>query len=346
MSVTRIFRRRAAVVADPAKNEGTALIEHPLLRAETSGDRIDARREFVARYPIIRRALEHRRHLGVMVLAFDAQQTAVGQAWLKASLDKTRALIIGRHSMCSLALPQEYAEVSLRHLAVTVRAIDHDEVRIRVLDLNTPTGFFDEEGRVLQAVVSEGPMFLRVGRVVLMVLVTDEGSPIPEDAEDAYLCIPERIFIEERHGSVGDRRRRPSPPEDDLAPEATLLKSLPGPMAAAGDLIDSDEMEVGALLIRSGGNGVRRSVGPSALDRGILIGRYARCDVGATSDDDSRLSRVHFLLLRDGDEVFGIDTASTNGSCRDGRSILMERLEAGRAYDLAGEIEIVWHPSE
>ena len=172
MTVTRIFRRRAEVLGDHPPNEATAMLESPLLEADAPGARgiVDVRGEFIERYPVIRKSLEHHRHLGVLILAFDESKTAIGQAWLKASLDKTRTAIIGRHSMCGLPMPQGYQEISLRHLAVLIRAIDLDQVRIRVFDLNTPTGFRDEEGRVLQAVVSEGPTFLQLGRVLLMVL--------------------------------------------------------------------------------------------------------------------------------------------------------------------------------
>jgi hypothetical protein len=344
MSVTRIFRRRAEVLGNPAPNEATAMMENPLLKADTINQAppVDVRAQFIARWPVIKKSLEHHRHLGVLILAFDESATAIGQAWLKASLDKTRAAIIGRHSMCSLAMPQEYQEISLRHLAVLIRAIDHEQVRIRVFDLNTPTGFRDEEGRVLQAVVTEGPTFLRLGRVLLMVLVTDESSPIPERAEDAYACIPPRVFIEERRGTAGVKERRPST-AGRIAPGATLIRSKPGPLVAAGELVQSDEMAIGTLLVRAGGGAVRRPVGPSSLERGILIGRYARCDVGATFDEDSRLSRVHFLITKEGSDVIGIDTASTNGSFKDKKSILLERLNEGEIFDLAGEIDIAWH---
>jgi hypothetical protein len=344
VSVTRIFRRRAEVLSNPAPNEATAMMESPLLEAESLAldSPIDVRAQFVARYPIIKKSLEHHRQLGVLVLAFDQSTTAIGQAWLKASLDKTRAAIIGRHSMCSLAMPQDYQEISLRHLAMTIRAIDHEQVRIRIFDLNTPTGFRDEEGRVLQAVVTEGPTFLRLGRVLLMVLVTDESGPIPEDADDAYDCIPPRVFIEERPGTSGYKERRPST-AGRIAPGATMIRSQPGLLVAAGELLKSDEMQIGSLMVRSGGGAVRRPVGAGTLSRGILIGRYARCDVGATFDEDSRLSRVHFLITKEGDEIIGIDTASTNGSFRDKKSILLERLDEGQLFDLAGEIEIAWH---
>src|SRR5687768_15146745 len=103
MSVTRIFRRRAEVLGNPAPNEATAMMENPLLRADSAVNQpLDVRAQFIERYPIIKKSLEHHRHLGVLVLAFDQSSTAIGQAWLKASLDKTRAAIIGRHSMCSL----------------------------------------------------------------------------------------------------------------------------------------------------------------------------------------------------------------------------------------------------
>ncbi len=346
MSVTRIFRRRAEVLGNPAPNEATGMMENPLLRADSLpvSEKIDAEAQFVRRWPIIRKSFEHHRHLGVLILAFDESSTAIGQAWLKASLDRTRAAIIGRHSMCSLAVPQSYQEISLRHLAVLIRAIDHEQVRIRIFDLNTPTGFRDEEGRVLQAVVTEGPAFLRLGRVLLMVLVTDENGPIEGSAEDAYACIPPRVFIEERRGTAGVKDRRPSA-IGRIATGATMLRSRPGPLVAAGELLESDEMEVGTLVVRTGGGAVRRPVSASTLERGILIGRYARCDVGATFDDDSRLSRVHFLITKEGDEIIGVDTASTNGSFKQKKSILLERMGDGDVYDLAGELDIAWHAS-
>lgn len=345
MSVTRIFRRRAEVDGAPAPNEATSMMENPLLEAGRASiaEGFDAREEFIARYPIIRKALEHHRHLGALVLAFDERSTAIGQAWLKASLDRTRAAIVGRHSMTSLPVPQPYTEISLRHLVLLVRAIDHEQVRIRVIDLATRTGFRDEQGRVLQAIVTEGPAFLRVGRVTLMLLVTDESSPIPASAEDAYACIPERVFVEERRGTAGHNARRPPSSPGRIAPGATLMRSKPGPLAAAGELIQSDEQAIGTLVVRSGGGGVRRPVGGSVLDRGILIGRYARCDVGATFDEYSRLSRVHFLITRESEDVIGVDTASTNGTFKEGRSVLVERLEEGAVYDLSGELDLSWH---
>ena len=75
-----------------------------LVRSPWMAELGDAREQFLKRYRVIRKALKHHRQQGVLILAFDEQATAVGQAWLKASLDKTRAVVVGRHSMCGLAV--------------------------------------------------------------------------------------------------------------------------------------------------------------------------------------------------------------------------------------------------
>ena len=58
------------------------------------------------------------------------------------------------------------------------------------------------------------------------------------------------------------------------------------------------------MVVRTDTGVLRRPVGRSALERGVLVGRYSRCDVGVRAQEDSRLSRVHLLIVRDGDEVF------------------------------------------
>lgn len=343
MSVTRIFRRRAALL-EQGLNDGTAVMDGPLLKKGSKPKKIDARKLFVERYDVIRPALECHREQGVIVFAIDQEESAVGHVWMRASLDKTRAATVGRHTMCSMVLPPDYKEISLRHLVIMVRAISHTEVRVRVIDLHTSTAFADEEARVMQAVSTEGPMFLSVGRVKLIVMPTEGDLPIPESAEDAYACLPERVFMDERPGTAGHRERRADAMLPQVrGPGATLVRSKLGPLAAAGDLIKDDEKPRGTLTVRAGGGPVRRPVGETSLERGVLIGRYARCDVGATYDEDSRLSRVHLLILADGDDIIAIDTASTNGSLIAKRSFLLEKMTDGLVLDLAGELEVSWH---
>ena len=314
----------------------------------------DAKALFEAQYETIRQGLNAHQEQGVLIMAFDEQGNALAQGWLRASLDKTRAAIVGRHTACGVAVPGADRNISLRHLAVLVRAQSHSECRIRVIDLHTSRGFTDEDGQVLSAAMAEGPLFLGLDGLRLVFLMT--GEEAPETAEGAYAAIPSRVLIEERKGTIGVPRARlqpalsgpitgavgpfrrgtsagqspsgasagqsPSGTSAGQSPlgtsvgqspsgtsavedaEQTLVRSTDGPVAAVADLCGADELAEGTLVIRGPQRTVRRDVGPQALARGILVGRYERCAVGL---DAGRLSRVHFLIVRDGDDLVGID---------------------------------------
>lgn len=344
MSRTRVFHRRMGLHDDGPLNEGTIMSESPLLEETGADELLNAKELFIERYSVIKKALNCHRTQGVLVLAFDRKEAAIGQAWLRASLDRPRAVVLGRHSMCGLPLPSEYGAISLRHLALVVQARTHDECRIRVLDLHTRTGFRDESGRVLQALVTEGPMFLQVGPVTLIVLVTDENGLIPDNPEEAYQCIPERVFLDERLGTAGTPRPRgTSGRVHAYNPGMTLIRSRLGALASAAELKRDDEPAAGELVVRATGSSIRRPVGESALARGFLVGRYDRCDVGAVDDEDSRLSRVHLLVIREGDQIIALDTASTNGTFEGDRQVALTSLSEGTVLDLAGEIQLAWH---
>lgn len=341
MSITRVFRPRADVLDPSGANEGTMLQDSPMLDGGSIAARpYDAENLFSARWSILRRGLTTHRRLGVLVCAFDESPVAVGQAWIAATLDRTRALIVGRHSMCGLPLPRAHAHIALRHVALLVRAISYSEVQLRVLDLRTQSGFGDESGRVLQAITTEGSCFLSIGGVKLALLVTRDDGEVPERARDAYACIPPRVFMQERAGTAG----APRPRAGALRPVdgETWIRSQLGPAAASGELAAEDDRPVGALTARSDGGHVRRVVGASYLDRGILVGRYSRCDVGLAADS-SRLSRVHLLLVRDHGEVLAVDTASLNGTTCGEKALAARALEDGSTLELGGELHLSWN---
>ncbi len=336
--LSRVFRRGLRARQERL-NSRTLAGGDRLLVPPTGPRGFDAESLFYSQYETIRAGLNAHQEQGVLIFAFNAQGVALAQGWLRATLDKTRAAIVGRHTACGLAVPTADRNVSLRHLAVLVRACSHSEAQIRVLDLHTPRGFTDEEGEVLSAATAEGPLFLGLDGLRLAFLVTGEAAPA--DARAAYSAIPARVLIEERKGTFGVHPRRQ---HFDLAPvseiEQTLVRSTEGPVAAVADLCAPDEKAQGELVIRGSQRAVRRAVGGSALDRGILVGRYERCAVGL---DAGRLSRVHFLILRDGDRIIGIDTASTNGTWIGERDINLIRLEDGTSVSLARELDLTWH---
>ena len=334
--LSRVFRR-----GPDQKGEGVntrTLVHSDRLLTDDVDRGFDAKTLFFDRYETIRRALDAHRTQGVLILAFDRKGRALAQGWLKASLDKTRNAIIGRHTACGVALPSADRKVSLRHLAVLVRACSHSEATVRIVDLHTARGFTDESGQVLSAAVAEGPLFIGLDGVHLALLMT--GEPPPDDPEEAYAAIPPRVLIEERRGTVGvDGQRKVEFPTIAGA-EQTLVRSTEGPVAAVADLCRPDEAPVGTLVIRGAKNTIRRTVGADALARGILVGRYERCSVGM---DTGRLSRVHFLLTQDEQDVIGVDTASTNGSWIGEREVSLTKLADGDCVSLAEALQLTWH---
>lgn len=335
-------------VRDPSHQFGnarTAIAQRFFVRPEGPPlPPLDAKTLFVDCFPELQRRMRCHGRQGVLALAIDEQHQVLGHAWLKATTDKTRAAIIGRHSMCDLAIPDRFSDVSLRHLAVLTRAISHDEVRLRVIDLRTAIGFSDEAGRLLRAVSAEGSIFLRVGAVRLMLLVTNGDDKLPDSADDAYACIPERVFINEREGVLGleSPRKRGEGPWNTQS-SITFVRAHAGPLAVAAELCDAEEASCGSVVVRTDTGVLRRPVGLAALERGVLVGRYSRCDVGLRGHQESRLSRVHLLIVKDQDEIFAIDTASTNGTRFEDREILLKQLGDGDQLVLGGELDLTWH---
>ena len=357
---SRVFRRGPE--ADQAANNRT-LVGRDRLLSGAPHENFDAEALFVSQYETLRQGLNAHQQQGVLMVAFDRNGNALTQGWLRASLDKSRVAVVGRHTACGLAMPSADRNVSLRHLVVLVRASSHTESTIRIIDLHTTRGFTDETGQVLSAATAEGPMFVGLDGVRLVFLMT--GEPAPEKAEDAYRAIPQRVLVEERKGTVGASPARSPRRKDDLSEEEgegpslshtdggtertspvqvtrgeqTLVRSVDGPVAAVAELCADDEAPEGHMIIRGPTRTIRRAVGAKALERGILVGRYDRCAVGL---DAGRLSRVHFLITRDREDVLGIDTASTNGSWLGDREVSLTALTDGACVELAHSLKLTW----
>ena len=93
------------------------------------------------------------------------------------------------------------------------------------------------------------------------------------------------------------------------------------------------------MLLTASGLRERYEVHAADLERGLLIGRYERCAFGA---EDERLSRVHLLLLRDGEQIWAIDTASSNGTTAGGAALRQLRLGPSAELDLADAVTFRW----
>src|SRR5690606_2815318 len=95
----------------------------------------------------------------------------------------------------------------------------------------------------------------------------------------------------------------------------TLVQSELGPVRAQTLLSREGMAPVGVLRLRVSNVMHSVLVGARAIHRGILLGRYERCDVdGSKLLTSESISRVHLLVVEVSDRVYAIDTASTNGT--------------------------------
>jgi hypothetical protein len=283
---------------------------------------------------------------GLLIVAVSSHGEVAAKLWLAAT-HELRATTLGRHTGTELYVPGE--GISLRHLIILVRAIDA-RIHYRVLDLRTDEGFLHEDGRCFRALSSDGPMVLGVGGYQLLFLPTGIGALWDREAKDPWTTLPPRLFVPDEAGgappvayrpSVGDRRVNEAGiwgrgRGTNIVVQAPVVES-----SVLAKLLDGGEVPSGMLLIQAGLAEARVPIGPSALTRGVLLGRYDRCDSSDLLGSNS-ISRVHALLIRDGDQLFIADTGSTNGTLRADVAIRLEPLQSGVAYDLGGSAKLKW----
>jgi hypothetical protein len=191
----------------------------------------------------------------------------------------------------------------------------------------------------------EGPAIVRCPGFALYFLALGDATDFPESARDAWSFLPARIYFDElprlpessQVGASGMRAWRPK--------ESRIVRA--GAALAIGTpLIGPSESTVGTLEVVGRGGIERVAVGPEALERGVLVGRYPRCS-GAHDRLDASLSRVHLLVIRLADRVYAIDTSSTNGT-RDmgGTAVRIVELEEGTGLLLGlGGARVRWVPA-
>jgi hypothetical protein len=221
------------------------------------------------------------------------------------------------------------------------------------MDLETMSPPTDEEGRSVASLTAEGPVFVRVRDVALLALVTGDATDWPEQAEDAWDCLPERVFVEERL-AVGSLPRQlpirePSGKKERLG-RTTVVRVLEGPTHVGA--LASDETPCGRVRLESHGTRRALAVGQETLRRGILVGRYERCHTQRGMPIlDERVSRVHLMLVELAGQLCAIDLGSSNGSFAidavEGCAVALRAapMVEGQRIGLAGQATTVaWYP--
>ena len=283
---------------------------------------LDPHEAFLGVHERLRAAAGSTEH-AVAVVAVDTR----GRILAETGLEDGRALVIGRHSQCLFRL--RAGDVSLRQLAAHVRVEDGAPVT-RLWDLRSGHPFATEDGTAASAVVAEGPLFVTVGEYAILFVPAARfaGAPWPSGGEPAWHALPRREFIERRGAtSVGPRL-----PVIKLAKGSSRITRLDAPsMLGVDPPVGPTWAEI---VVRDPSGGVRHHVSTDQISRGVLLGRSSRCQIG--HDVDGLISRVHLLVVRIGAEVWAIDTASTNGTKRNGVEIEAAVLRDEDALELPG----------
>lgn len=249
--------------------------------------------------------------------------------------------VIGRHDCCALTLHDE--EISLRHALVRVSRQGLGEARVRLIDLGSANTFRTEDGQVCKAVLAEGPLFVHMLGYQLFLFPTGTLAPSKwESTADAtWSSFPERIYLDQRIPERMNKEGRRSAPAPQgrarrqtymtLLPAAQHLRAKPG---AGGHV-------VGTILLAAENTQIAHRVSSEDLERGVMIGRYERCQLAGASHS---LSRVHLVLLLDGGDIWAVDTASLNGTIVDGQKISAIVLDREVELRLPAGMGMRWVP--
>jgi len=317
---------------------------------------------FVRHYKKVRQFYGQFSAPGLAITAVDDSGVAA-TSFLAAKEDIINVAVVGRHSEADLYLDDD-PSISLRHLLVVIHPLaEQDDVRFRVLDLRTRIAFSDERDLRLEALEAEGPLFIRCGSYSIFFLPTGDDIPWPDDAEEGWECIPERVYFDDvpaepdrwqrrREHQQDIRRERKGRRRDNAPGESgeeeikptTLVQTLRGPLRLRRNLLQGEEQPVGEIHLRWEERVEIIGMGPSSLAEGVLLGRYRRCDTdGLAALRNVGISRVHLYIARIAGSLYAIDTASTNGVWVDDKEVRVLPLENGSRLVLGNELlHIKW----
>jgi hypothetical protein len=346
--VTRFLWSRQQFERDGASNHGTVVLGLPLGLHAGPPPCGTFQELFRAHYPTLRGLLDGHREPGLTLLVVNAKGIEAS-GWFAAKETVVNTLIVGRHSSADVFLPSD-PRLSLRHLALVLhRSGDGGCAGFRVLSLRTPVPMLDEEGAPLEALEARGPLLLRCASLALLLFPTGGAArKWPDDPEAAWSRIPPRVYVERMPAGS---RPDPAPcivrwvaPGGDDSGAVTLATTLPGPVFPSLSFEGHDPAR-GELLVSSPFGRVAVRLGASAARRGILLGRYDRCDTaGLPVLSDPALSRVHLLVLELDGALYGVDTASLNGVWCGPERVRAVRIQPGLRLSLAGKADVEWRP--
>jgi hypothetical protein len=233
----------------------------------------------------------------------------------------------------------------LRQAIVLVRLRDGRPL-IRVADLESGTGFTLPDGSRSSGIESDGPTVLRIPGFAFFVLPTGEGPQWDTSASDAWQDWSTRTA---QIALTGDRLRllklAAASGQQKGAERPRLVTPVGGPVDGAIASRDAGgAREAGVLLLSGAQDRERLALTQGALERGVLLGRYTRCN-GATWASDE-ISRVHALVISLDGVVHIADAGSTNGLYSGKREVKCVPLVPGEPVKLGTGrgVLVDWRP--
>jgi hypothetical protein len=104
-------------------------------------------------------------------------------------------------------------------------------------------------------------------------------------------------------------------------------------------LLAEGEPARGRLVVRSAEGEMTLELGRAAATRGVLLGRYVRCDGSRFAVlSGSAISRVHALVIEIAGNLYAVDAGSKNGLWLRGTRVPLAGLRPGMPVTLAGTV--------
>jgi hypothetical protein len=279
---------------------------------------------------------------------FWARRTAFGSCTLLSHADAF--MVVGRHTQCGIVLSDD-PFVALRHLLVRSIALPSGKAAVRILDLHTQLGFVLPDGSRQTSIFAEGPVAIGVGEYALVGLPNeshDDQLPneLPRPQVDTPPAVRDQIAAMQNAMSPYRANARPDSNRSSritLMPQLVMIgEPLPprlGRLARGG--------KWGITLEREG-RSATMSLSEEDLAGGVLIGRSEKCHSETLRRiTDMSTSRVHVLVLREGEHVFAYDLASTQGTYQNNQAARRSELvDSGTLLTLGrGDkaVRMFWH---
>ncbi len=342
METTRIIRLAPGIERERSGDEVTQIAVLDEGRPENI--RVSFEVAFKRHFRESRAMLAERREPGVLLAAVAPGAGLFAHVWLKAD-EGVRAATVGRHSRADFYLPGD-AELSLPNLVVLVRLVD-GRPHVRVVDLRSGGGLELEDGTPVGGLRAEGPVFFGAARYDFFCFPTPVDPPWGDDPEAVWASLPPRTVQGEPvapDARLDAERHRRLAVAQVLRPE-TGVTLLGRPLGFRDLALGAAEPEAGVLHIVGDDREERIRVDRASIRRGLVIGRYSRCDNTVDLDEGClRLSRVHALVVEEGGQVWLVDTASTNGTWIGERAVSVVCLKDGVTARLPGLGTLRWEP--